>query len=206
MDSFQSTYFSFWSQENYPAIHVQQGSLVAKGELYQITVYPEAFLINPYWLRDAHAHMGGIFVNVQSLSHVWLFAAPWTTAHQASLSFTISQSLLRFVSIGSVMPFNISSSVIPFSWLRSFLASRSFPMSWLFGSSGQSLGTSTSASILPMTIQGWFPLGLTSLISLHSRGLSRVFSYTTVQNHQFFCAQPSLWSNSQIHTVVLDKR
>ena len=99
----------------------------------------------------------------------------------------------------------ILSFVVPFSsHFHSFPASGSFPMSWLFGSGGQSLGTSASASILPMSIQGWFPLGMTGLISLHLRGLSRVF-YTTVQKHQFFCAQPFLWSNSQIHTVVLEK-
>ena len=101
----------------------------------------------------------------------------------------------------------ISSSVIPFSsCLQSFPASGSFLMSWLFTSDGPSIGVLVLASVLLMNIQGWFPLGLTGLISLHSRGLSRVFSYTTVQNHQFFCAQPSLWSNSQIHTVLLDKR
>ena len=139
-----------------------------KGKLCQRVVYPEAFLINPSWLRDAHAHMGGIFVNLQSLSCVWLFATPWTAAHQASLSFTNSQSLLKFMSIESMMPLNLSSSVIPFSSrLQSFPASGSFPMSWLFGSGGLSLGASASASILPMTIQGWFPLGLIGLISLH---------------------------------------
>ena len=73
-------------------------------------------------------------------------------------------------------------------------------MSWLFISGGQSIEASTSASVLPMNIQGLFPLGLTDLVSLQSKGLSRVFSSTTVQKHQFFGAQPSLWSNSHIHT------
>ena len=76
----------------------------------------------------------------------------------------------------------------------SFPESGSFPMSWLFTSAGQSLGVSTSASVLPMNIQGWFPLGWTGLISLQSKGLSRVFSSTTVRKHQLFGAQPSLWS------------
>ena len=93
----------------------------------------------------------------------------------------------------------ISPSVIPsFSCLQSFPASGSFLMSWFFTSDGQSIGV--SASILPMHIQDWFPLGLSALISLQSKGLSRVFSNTTLQKHQFFSTQPSLWSNSHIHT------
>ena len=81
----------------------------------------------------------------------------------------------------------ISSSLVPFcSCLQSFPASGSFPMSRLFTSGDQSIGASASASVLPMNIQGWFPLGLTGLISLLSKGLSRVFSNTTVQKHQFF--------------------
>ena len=100
----------------------------------------------------------------------------------------------------------ISSSVIPFSsCLQSFPASGSFQMSWLFPSGGQSIGAAASASVLPMNIQGWFPLGLTSLISLQSKGLSRVFSNTTDQKHQFFGAQPSLWSNSHICPWLLEK-
>ena len=100
----------------------------------------------------------------------------------------------------------ISSSVISFSsCLQSFPASGSFPMSWLFSSGGQIIGVSASTLVLPMYIQDWFPLGLTGLISLLSKGLSRVFSNTTVQKHQFFNAQPSLWSNSYIHTWLLEK-
>ena len=75
-----------------------------------------------------------------------------------------------------------------------------FPTSQLFASDGQSIGPSASASVLPMNIQGWFPLGLTGLISLLSRGLSRVFSSTTVWNCQFFGTQPSVWSNSHMTT------
>ena len=94
----------------------------------------------------------------------------------------------------------ISSSVIPFSsHLQFFSASVSFQMSQLFASAGQSIGVSSSTSVLPMTIQDWFPLGLTGLISLLSKGLSRVFSITTVQKHQFFGAQPSSQSNSHVH-------
>ena len=95
----------------------------------------------------------------------------------------------------------ISSSVVPFSsYPQSLPASGSFPMSWLFASGGQSIGASDSASVLPMIIQDWFPLGLTDLIFLQSKGPSRVFSNTTVQKHQFFGPQLSLWLNSHIHT------
>ena len=100
----------------------------------------------------------------------------------------------------------ISSSVAPFSSCpQSFPASGSFPKSRLFTSSGQSVGSSASASVLSMNIQNWLPLGLTGLISLLSKRLSRVFSSTTVQKHQFFGAQPSLWSNSHICTWLLEK-
>ena len=100
----------------------------------------------------------------------------------------------------------LSPSVIPFSsCYQSLPASESFPMSQLFTSDGQSIGASASASVLPMNIQGWFLLGLTGLISLQSNRLSRVFSSTTVQKHQFFGAQASLWSNSHIHMWLLEK-
>ena len=100
----------------------------------------------------------------------------------------------------------VSSSVVPFfSCLQSCPASGSFLMSQLFASGSQSIGASASASVLLMNIQDWFPLGLTGLISLQSRGLSRVFSNTTVQKQQFFGFQPSLWSNSHIHTWLLKK-
>ena len=96
-------------------------------------------------------------------------------------------------------------SVIPFSFLQSFPASGSFPKSWLFASDGQSTGASASASVLPMNIRAWFPLGLTGLISLLPKGHSRVFSSTTIQKHQFFSAQPSLWSNFHIRIWLLEK-
>ena len=100
----------------------------------------------------------------------------------------------------------ISSSVFPFSFCpQSFPASKSFLKSWLFVSGAQSFGASASASVLPMIIQGWFPLGLTGLIHLLSQGLSRVFSNTTIRKHQFFGTQPYLWSNSRIHTWLMEK-
>ena len=100
----------------------------------------------------------------------------------------------------------ISSSVVPFSsCFQSFPASGSFQMSQFFTSSGQSTGHSASTSVLPMNTQDWFPLGWTGWISLQSKGLSRVFSNTTVQKHQFFCTQLSLQSNSHIYTQLLEK-
>ena len=100
----------------------------------------------------------------------------------------------------------ISSSIIPFSsCLHSFQTSGSFPMSQFFKSVGQIIGVSASASVLPMNIQDCFPLGWTGWISLQSKGLSRVFSNTTVQKYQFFSAQLSLQSNSHIHTWLLEK-
>ena len=99
----------------------------------------------------------------------------------------------------------ISSSIIPFSCLQSFPASGSFPRSQRFASGGQSIGVSASASVLPMNIQDWFPLGLTGLISSLSRGLSRVLSNITVQKHPFFDTQLSWWSNSYIHTWLMEK-
>ena len=99
----------------------------------------------------------------------------------------------------------ISSSVIPFCCLQSFAASGSFPVSQFFPSGGQSIGVSVSASVLSMNIQNWFPLGLTGLTSLQSKGFSRVFSNTTVQKHQFLGAQLSLWPSSHIQTWLLEK-
>ena len=100
----------------------------------------------------------------------------------------------------------ISSSVVPFSSRpQSFPASGSFPTSQFFASCGQSVGASASALVLSMNVQDWFILGWTGLISLQSKGLSRVFSKTTVQKHQSFSTQPSLWSDCHIHTGLLEK-
>ena len=90
------------------------------------------------------------------------------------------------------------------SCLQFFPVSGSFPMSWLFTTDGQSIGASTSTSVLPMNIHGWFPLGLTGLISMQSQGLSRVFS-STIWKHQFLSTQPSLWFNFHTHTWLLEK-
>ena len=126
------------------------------------------------------------FSSVQSLSHVQLFGTPWTAARQASLSITNTQSILKLMSIESMMPSNhlilccsllLSPSIFP--------ASESFLVSQFFTSSDQSPRLSASASVLPKNIQDWFPLGWTGWISLLSKGLSRVFSKITVQNYQF---------------------
>ena len=146
-------------------------------------------------------------ININSVvSHsIWLFATPWTAAYQAFLSFTISWSL-KLTSIESVMPSNHLISVVLFSsCLQSFPASRSFPMSHFLISGSQSIGASASASILPMNIHDWLPLRLTGLISLQSKGLSRVFSSTTIWKQQFFGSQSSLWSNSHIRAWLLEK-
>ena len=146
------------------------------------------------------------FLVVQLLSCVQLFTTPWTAAPQASLSITISWSLLKLMSIESMMPSDhlvLCFSLLP--CIQSFPASRSFPMSWLFTSGGQTIGSPASASVPPLYIQDWFPLRLTSLISLQTKGLSRVFSNTTIQKHKFFSAQPYLLSNSHIHTSLLEK-
>ena len=117
------------------------------------------------------------FSSVQSFSCVQLFATPWTAAHQASLSITISQSSPKLMSLSQWCHPTISFSIIPLSsCLQSFPASGSFQMSQLFTSGGQSIRVSASTSVLPMNIQDWFPLECTGWISLLSKGLSRVFS------------------------------
>ena len=139
------------------------------------------------------------FSSVQSLSRVQLLVTPWITAHQASLSFTNSQSSPKLMAIEPVMP---SSHLIlcgPLLLLPPSLpTSGSFLVSQLFVSGGQSIGVSASVLVLPINIQDWSPLGLNGWIFLQSKELSRVFSKTTVQKHQFFGAQLSSQSNSHI--------
>ena len=147
-----------------------------------------------------------IFSSVELLSCVRLFVTPWIAARQASLSTTSSWSSLRLTSIESVMPSSHLILCHPLLLLPSIPPStESFPMSQLFAWGGQSIGVSASASVLPMNNQDWYPLGLTGWISLQSKGLSRVFSNTTVQKHQVFGAQLSSQSNSHILTYPLQK-
>ena len=141
------------------------------------------------------------FSSVQSLSRVWLFATPWIAARQASLSITNSWGLPKPMPIESVMPSNHLILCHPLLLLPSIFPSiRVFPMSQLFTWGGQSTEVSASASVFPMNIQDWFPLELTALIPLQFKGLSRVFSNTTVGRHRFFGAQPSLWSHPHMIT------
>jgi len=144
----------------------------------------------------SHLSQGATFV--QLLNCIRLFETPWTAARRASLSFTISQSLFKLMPIELVMLLNHLILCLPLFLLPSVVPSIKvfsnelvlcirWSKYWSF---------SFSALVLSMNIQDWFHLGLTGWISLKSKGLSRVFSNTTVQKHQFFSAQPSLWSNS----------
>ena len=147
-----------------------------------------------------------MFSSVQSLSHVQLFATPWIIARPASLSITNSRSLLELMSIESVMPSSqlifcrplLLLSPIPPN-IRVFSNESTLRVRW------SSTGVSASTSVLPMNTQDWSPLGWTGWISLQSKGLSGVFSNTTVQKHQFFGSQLSSQSNSHIHTWPLEK-
>ena len=146
------------------------------------------FPMCPSFCAKHHAYI----LSVQ-FSCVRLFVTLWTATCQASLSITNSWSLLKLMSIASVMPSNHLILYHPHLLLPSIFPSiRIFPMSQFFASGGQSIGVSASASVLPMNIQDWAPLGLTGWISLQSKRLSRVFSNTTVQKTQFFSAQLSL--------------
>ena len=154
---------------------------------------------------------------VQSLSCVQLFATPWTAARQASLSFTISQSLLKLMTIESVMPSNLLILWHPllflpsiFPCIRVFSSELSlcirWPKHWSFSFSISPFNEYSGLISFRidwfdlLAVQGTSPSEWTGWISLQSKGLSRVFSNTTVQKHQFFSAQPSLWSMSYIHT------
>ena len=140
----------------------------------------------------------------QSLSRVPLFVTLWHTRFlcpQLSPEVWSDSCLLSWWCY-----LTVSFSAAQFSfYLQSFPASGSFPVSRLFASGGQSIAVSVSASLLSMNIYGWFPLGCTGWMSLHPRGLSRVFSSPTIQKHDFFGSQPSLWFNSHIHTWLLEK-
>ena len=146
------------------------------------------------------------FSSVQSLSRAWLFATPWISARHTSLSITNSRVHSHSPPSSQWCHPAISSSVVPFSSCpQSLPASESFPMSQLFTCSGQSTGVSALASFLSKKSQGWSPSEWTAWISLQSKGLSRVFSNSTVQTHWFFGAQSSPQSNSHLHTWLLEK-
>ena len=143
------------------------------------------------------------FISVQLLSHVQLFATPWITAPQASLSITNSWSLCKthvHLVGDAIQPSHPLSSRSPPA-LNLSQTSGSFPISQLLTWGGQSIGSSASTSIFPMNIQAWFPLGLTGLISLQLKSLLQHL----VQKYHFFSAQFSLWAKSHIHTYLLEK-
>ena len=147
-----------------------------------------------------------LFSSVQLLRCVRLFVTDWTAAHQASLSITSSQSSPKPMSIELVMPSNHLILCRPLLLLPSIFASiRLFSNESVLHIRWPSSGVSASTSVPPMNTQDWSPLGWTGWISLQSKGLSRVFSNTTVQKHQFFCTQLSLWSNFHMHTRLLEK-
>ena len=158
------------------------------------------FTLNPWIITVIlGSHTFGekfLCILVQSLSRAQLFATPRTAAGQACLSITSCQSLLRLMSIESVVPSSHLILCRPLLLLpQSFPASGSFQMNQFLTSGGQSVGVSASATVLPMNIQDWCPLGWTGWISLQSKGLSRVFSNTTVQN---------LWDQYFANIVALD--
>ena len=149
---------------------------------FQISLWNTLFMCNLSDILQCKSN----YAVIQSLSHVQLFVTPWTVACQTSLSFTISQSLLKLMSIELVILSNHLILCQQLLLLPSIFPSiRSFPMSQLSTSGGQSIGASASASTLPMNTQGWFPLGLTGLSSLQCKGLSRAFSSSAIQKHQF---------------------
>jgi len=142
----------------------------------------------------------------QLLSRDRLFVTTWTAAQQTSLSITNSGVYPNSCPLSQWCHPTILSSVVPlFSHPQSFPASGSFQMSQLLASGGKCIGVSASTSVLSMNTQDWSPLGWIGLMSLQSKGLSRVFSNTTVQKYQFFGAQLSLKSNSHTHTWLLEK-
>ena len=132
----------------------------------------------------------GSFSSVQSLSHVWLFVTPWTIARQPSLSIANSQSLLKLMSMESVVPSNNFILCRPFSCLQSFPASGSFQMSQFFILGSQSIGVSASASVLPMNTQDWFPLGWTGWISLQSNSSCSLRQFSLSWSALFISSSP----------------
>ena len=167
---------------------------------------PTHFLLKTKWRQCLYLLRIVKFSSVQSLSRVRLLQPHGLQHSRLPCPSPTPRACSNSCPSSRWCHPTILSSVIPVSsHLQSFPASGPFPVSQCFTSGGQSIGVSASASVLPMNFQDWFPLGLTSWISLQSKGLSRVFSNTTVQKHQVFSTQLSLWSNSHIHTWLLEK-
>ena len=187
----------YWSGLPFPSpgdllkLGIEPLSLALAGELFTTSATWEACIIHMLFSHSVMSYS----LRPHGLQHARL-PCPSTSSRACTKSCPLSQwchSIITF-------------SVIPFiSCPQSFPASRPFPVSQFFASGGHSIRVSASASVLPMNIQDWFPLGWTSWITLKSKGLSRVFSNTTVQKHQFFGAYLCLWSKSHIHTWPLEK-
>ena len=185
----------FWQKQFHVPTHSDLGfPSICDSFSFSLFLFYQQF----YWNITSTAYILCIVI-VQLLSCVQLFVTSWMAAGQVSLSLTITQSLLKLMSIELVMSSNHLILCRPLLLLPSIL-----PRIRVFSneSGDQGIGVSTSASALQMNILGWFPLRLTGLISFQSRGLSRVFSSTTVGKHQFFRAQPSLWSNSHLYMTT----
>ena len=146
-----------------------------------------------------------ILLVVQSLSCIWLFATPWTAACQALQSSIISQCLPKYMFTELVILSNHLILCHPLLLLLPSVFPSISLFQWVSSLNQEAKVLEFQQPGLPMNIQGWFPLELTGLISLQSKGLSRAFSSTTIQKHQFFGTQPSLWSNSHSHTWLLEK-
>ena len=180
------------------AWHAGFQAALSQGSLISVVAAAQRVKWSPHPHRTWHFRVLLLLVHLSVVSDS---ATPRTAAHQASLSFTISRNLLKVMSIELLMPSNHLILCRPFL-LPSIFPSigvlfneLALPIRW------QNIGASASISELPMRIQGWFPLGLTGLISWLSKGLSRIFSSTTVRKYQFFSTQPSLWYNSYICTL-----
>ena len=195
-NAFQAWKTFWWSGiKLYICIHTHTHIYVYVCVYIHIYVYYIYIHIYVYYISisiSIYIYMSVQFSSVQSLSRVWLFATPWTAAGQASLSIIKSQSLPKPVSIESVMASNHLILCRPLPLLPSIPASGSFQMSQLFPSGGQCIEVSASTSVLSRNIQDWSPIGCTGWNSLQSKGLSRIFYNTTVQNHQFLRTQLSL--------------
>ena len=194
--------FAFWLDCFVLSIHIWCWyRLTAANILFLLMSFCSMVLILLHFLHSINIFQCSILISllifplssVQLLSRVWLFTTAWTAAHRPPCPLPTPGVYPNSCPLNQWCHPTISSSVIPFSSpLQSLPASGSFQISQCFTSGGQSIGVSASASVLPMNIQDWFPLGCTGWISLQSKGLSRVFSNTTVKKHQFFSSQISL--------------
>ena len=191
---------SFKSVTGYLQLHLGEGLCWMKtdsGSLKRLSSWIHLFWKTKYGPER-------FLLNCCSVYTDWFFVAPWAAACQAPQDPSVSPRVcLNSHPLSQWCHLSILPSAAPFSFNLS--QNQSFSMSRLFAPGGQRIGAAASAAVLPMNVQGCFPLALTGLISLQSKGLSRVFSSTTIWKHQFFSTQPSLWTNFDIHTWLLEK-